>query len=49
MRRFLVIFLTLATLAGTVSAQQLATLLADNIAVDPRGRITASGQCRGVL
>lgn len=43
MRRFLSILLTLLALASQATAQELATLVADNISVDPSGRVTATG------
>ena len=38
----ILVVLTLA-LPGRAAAQELATLIADNISVDPRGRVTATG------
>jgi len=44
--RHLTLILTLLTMvswASTVRAQELASLIADNISVDPQGRVTATG------
>lgn len=43
MRHLLALLATLLTLAVPATAQELASLIADNIAVDPRGRVTATG------
>ena len=43
MRRLLSILLMLLALASQSTAQELATLIADNISVDPSGRVTATG------